>query len=185
MTIAELSNAVANLAGELRKLEAERATIEGQAVRQILDAAKGGLKWERLWSEHTNSTRNHNEHNEWMRDDKGNVLKGIELYNLDNRGYTPNDLTMSITIDDDDVWLLSDGRIALVNVQGVRRRYENSRDTLTAKIERFLEPEQLDAERVAAAIQKHLTARLKNLGDRTQEQQRRIGRLQAMLNAKP
>lgn len=179
MTIQELANETAELSAKLETLRKERATIEGQVIAKLIAETRHGLKYDKIKSEWTNWTRNHAATQSFFADGR----RGLLLYSVRDDGHTPNDLTISITVDQDDAYLMSDGSIHLYRWQATVSRYELAVDEHTREFVREMKYSELDAEEVAAAIREALEKRLANLGERTKAQRDRIAKVSAMMNA--
>jgi len=179
MTIQELANETAELSAKLETLRKERITIEGQVVAKLIAETRHGLKYDRIKSEWTNWTRNHAATHSYFPDGR----RGVLLYTVRDDGHTPNDLTIPITIDQDDAYLMSDGAIHLYRWQASVSRYELAVDEHTREFVREMRCGELDAGEVAEAIREALEKRLANLGDRTKAQRERIAKVSAMMSA--
>jgi len=165
-----LSKAIEDAQKNFDGVKTELDSLEMSRLQDIINVAKKGLKFEKIYSEKIASK--HSTDYQYFEDIKGILIDQIEIKDKQGQyGRTTNYR---------ELFLLSDCSFKVFYYTEDISYWQDESSTYSREISKYQELNQFNFDNITESIIKALEKRLIDLGDRTKEQKKRLEKLEAL-----
>jgi hypothetical protein len=166
---------------ELKSVEKEIEKIDDKRIKNMIEIAIKGMKFEKIYEDkktyNDNGNYYYSDEITYFKDEQGNYLKGVKIceksleYNTDS--YGGNEKAREL-------FLLQDGSL---KVFYILKKWSNCQDGVNSYNREFSEHQDItefDVDKIIDNIEEILTDRLEKLGERSKAQSKRLEKLQTL-----
>jgi hypothetical protein len=167
---------------ELDEIKSNVDKIEQERLKEVIDIARKGIKFEKIYKNKTTYNSNGSNYRdddvEYFKSDNDCYLKGIKVDNIDIK---TNKYGSGAEYQERELYLLSDGTFKVFYKESNISYFQGNNSSYSRTESKYQQLDQFDTDNIINNIVDALEGRLKDLGDRTKTQQTRLEKIEELV----